>query len=242
MLPMRESEQIRIRTQLASCAQPDSRFQYDLDCFIPSFQGNELATQRAVDSILFASANLVFVTPDNALRNFRTELIREMKSFLIPTYGLVRGYLLIEPDAAMAKVAELASTLDGIEHFGRSVGLDEIASLGNCDFVAAGTSALSMSGVRFGMGFHYLDAEMVILDTIGFTSPSTQVVTLVHDCQISSEEIETTSGHVRVATAFTPTTTIDLGHSSGLRDPGAPQIPHPLCEVPVFDELRNFRK
>lgn len=236
----REIEGARIQDQLAKVALPDSRFQYDLNCFIPSFDGNHEATQRAIETPLFAAANLVLVTPDNALRNLRAALIQQGKSFLVPTYGLVRGFLLIEPNDEMSRVADLAASLDGIEHFGRPVDLKTISTLGECDFVAAGTSALSADGIRFGMGYHYLDAEMVILDALGFTSQVTPVVTLLHECQVSADPIMTTPGHVRVGTAFTPASVLHIDRSTGLRDPGEPVIPYPLCDAKIFVELDEF--
>ncbi|MEE9907081.1 hypothetical protein LWV33_05395 [Brucella intermedia] len=87
----------RIWERLKDVARPDARFHLKFSEFIPDFEGVEAATDRLLALEGFAKANLVFVTPDNSMIELRRRLIKSGTPFIMPTYGMQRGFLLLQP-------------------------------------------------------------------------------------------------------------------------------------------------
>jgi len=101
-----------------------------------------------------------------------------------------------------------AATLDGMDHYGRPVDLDEIAKLGHIGLLVTGGSAVSYSGLRIGKGHGYFDLEWALLSEVGSTDESTEIVDIVHDCQVVDLELAASEHDVRVDWIVTPTRTI----------------------------------
>lgn len=88
----------RIWDRLKDVARPDARFHFKFSEFIPDFEEVEAATDRLLAIEGIAKAKLVFVTPDNSMIELRRRLIMSGTPFIMPTYGMQRGFLLLEPD------------------------------------------------------------------------------------------------------------------------------------------------
>jgi len=198
----------RLRADLLTVARPDSRFDLDLDSFIPGFDGVEAATERAVASPEFAAAQLIFVTPDNSMQPLRHAALAAGKTIVVPSYGLHRGYLTIDGTTLPEGTALYASWGDGIQHFGVPVPVDAIAALGPIGLVAAGAAAVTSNGVRFGMGFGYLDVEWNMFFRAGNLTEATPVWTIVHDLQVLDAQATGGSDAILVDAIFTPTRVI----------------------------------
>ena len=212
----------RIRGRLSGVAQPDSRFDLDLDRFIPAFDGVEAATARAIAQPEYAAAKVIFVTPDNAIQPFRHAALRDGKALIVPSYGLHRGFVEVDPSTVGAGHALFASWGDSLQHFGRPVPFEDLPSRPTIDLVVAGAAAVSRNGVRFGMGSIYLDVEWNALRGAGLVSDATSVWTVVHDCQILHRDVPGCAEAVVVDGIFTQTAA--LGH------PGAAK-PSLVCEA-----------
>ena len=155
---MTKSKIIRqqIWSKLQAVARPDTRFHLNFAEVIPDFEGSEAAIVRVVDLPAYRASAFAFITPDNCLVDLRRRMIADGKPFVMSTYGIYRGFLLIEP-GIVPKGAELyAAWLDGMEHFGKPITLVEIAARGRFDFMVTGASAVSVEGVRFGKGHGFL--------------------------------------------------------------------------------------
>ena len=83
-----------------------------------------------------------------------------------------------------------ASTLDGLEYFGKNISLNEIKNLGKIDLMLTGASAVSKNGVRFGKGHGFFDLEWGMFADIKVVDESTPIVAVVHDVQVVSFELE----------------------------------------------------
>ena len=120
------------------------------------------------------------------------------------TYGIDRGFLLIEP-GMVPKGAELyAAWLDGMEHFGRPISLEEIAKRSKIDFLVTGASAVSVDGVRFGKGHGFFDLEWGMFTDLGLVGEDTSVVAAVHDCQVVHEKLHPSDTDILVDHIATP--------------------------------------
>ncbi|MHB1091030.1 MAG: GntR family transcriptional regulator, partial [Ilumatobacteraceae bacterium] len=82
--------------RLREVARPDSRFDMNLQKFVPDFADRHLAdiTIQSLDA--WGNANVVFIAPDNSTEALRLHALTEGKEVLVPTYGLARGFILLK--------------------------------------------------------------------------------------------------------------------------------------------------
>lgn len=194
----------QIWKKLKDVAKPDTRFHLNFAEVIPDFEGSEAATDRILEMQECKDAEFLFITPDNCLVDLRRRLIEQEKTFIMSTYGIYRGFLLIEP-GMVPKGAELyAAWLDGMEHFGRPILLEEIAKHGQIDFLVTGASAVSIDGVRFGKGHGFFDLEWGMFTDLGLVGEETSVVATVHDCQVVHEKLHPSETDILVDHIATP--------------------------------------
>ncbi len=193
-------------------AKPDTRFDLNFAEYIPDFEGSDAATDRIMELPGCQDAGFMFITPDNCLVELRRRLIEQEKPFFMSTYGIYRGFVLMEP-GMVPKGAELyAAWLDGMEHFGRPISLEEIAKRGRIDFLVTGASAVSVDGVRFGKGHGFFDLEWGMFTDLGLVGEETPVVAAVHDCQVVHESLHPSSTDILVDYIATPNKLYDIKH------------------------------
>lgn len=194
----------RIWSKLIDVAKPDTRFHLNFAEVIPDFEGSELATERVVTLPAYTASRFAFITPDNCLVDLRRRMIAAGKPFVMSTYGIYRGFLVIEPGMVPAGAELYAAWLDGMEHFGRPISLAEIAVRGRFDFMATGASAVSVDGVRFGKGHGFFDLEWGMFTDLGLVDETTPVVAVVHDCQLVQEKLIPSETDILVDWIATP--------------------------------------
>lgn len=194
----------QIWTRLKDVAKPDTRFDKNFAEVIPDFEGSEIATDHIMGMKALQDADFLFITPDNCLVDLRRRLIEEGKTFFMSTYGIYRGFLMIEPGMVPKGHELYAAWLDGMEHFGRPVTLEEIAKRGRIDFLVTGASAVSVDGVRFGKGHGFFDLEWGMFTDLGLVDEHTPVVATVHDCQVVHETLHPSSTDILVDYIATP--------------------------------------
>lgn len=200
----------RIWEKLNAVARPDTRFHMNFAEVIPDFEGSEAATDRIVALPAYKASQLAFITPDNCLVDLRRRMIGARMPFIMSTYGIYRGFLLIEP-GSVPKGAELyAAWLDGMEHFGRPVSLEDITGMGRFDFMVTGASAVSVDGVRFGKGHGFFDLEWGMFTDLGLADDQTPVVVAVHDVQVVEDKLHPSETDILVDMIATPTRLIEV--------------------------------
>ena len=202
-----ELEQIArdISLRMRDVAVPDSHFHLDFSQFIPGFAGSVAAAARFAVHPVYRSARQIFATPDNGLLPLRQMLLEEGRDLVLPSYGLHRGFILIEADKIPTDHAVFASWLDGMDYFGRTVSLEELRMRGQFDLILTGASAITSGGLRFGMGARYLDVEWGVFAAAGLVTPDAQVVALVHDIQVVSASAPCLATDVLANYIVTPT-------------------------------------
>ncbi|MEM1288317.1 MAG: hypothetical protein AAGH60_08195 [Pseudomonadota bacterium] len=132
----------RIWTKLHDVARPDTRFHLNFAEVIPDFEGSEMATQRVIEDDSYKASTFAFITPDNCLCELRRQMIEAGKPFVMSTYGIYRGFVLMEPERVPQGAAQYAAWLDGMEHFCKPITLEEIARRGRFDLLVTGASAV----------------------------------------------------------------------------------------------------
>jgi 5-formyltetrahydrofolate cyclo-ligase len=141
----------RVFTELRKVAFPDSRFHYNFAEFIADFHDSDRAIDRLMAHRFYRDANLVFITPDNCLEQFRYRTLLDGKRILMTTYAITRGFWLLDPRSFPSNKYLYAATLDGMERFGTPVTLEQIKrDLPVVDYMITGTGAINEVGIRFG--------------------------------------------------------------------------------------------
>lgn len=233
----------RIWEKLATVARPDTRFHLNFAEVIPDFDGAEAAISHIEALPAYQQSNLAFVTPDNSLVELRRRMLTAGKPFVVSTYNILRGFRLMTPGCVPKGHERYAAWLDGIEHFGKPVSLEEISSLGRFDFMATGASAVSIDGIRFGKGHGFFDLEWGMFTDIGLADDSTPVIAAVHDVQVVDEKLPASETDIVVDLIATPTRVIDVVRQS--RRPRGIKwdliTPERIAAIPPLKELARMR-
>lgn len=233
----------KIWDKLAAVARPDTRFHLNFAEVIPDFEGAEAAIGRLETLPAYQQSRLAFVTPDNSLVELRRRMIAAGKPFVVSTYNILRGFRLMEPGTVPPGQERFAAWLDGIEHFGRLVTLEEISRLGRFDFMATGASAVSSDGIRFGKGHGFFDLEWGMFTDIGLADDTTPVIAAVHDVQVVEEKLPASETDIIVDMIATPSRLIDIARPA--RRPRGIKWhlvrPDQIAAIPPLKELARMR-
>ncbi|GGC22438.1 5-formyltetrahydrofolate cyclo-ligase [Marivita lacus] len=245
MNTMSTSKTIRekIWTKLRDVARPDTRFHLNFAEVIPDFDGSETATDRIVEDRAYKATRFAFITPDNCLADLRRRMIEDGKPFVMSTYGIYRGFLYLDPATVPEGAALYASWLDGMEHFGVPITLEEIASIGRFDYLVTGASAVSVNGVRFGKGHGFFDLEWGMFTDLGLVDDDTPVHALVHDVQLVEEQLQPSETDILVDRIFTPSRT-HIVERRAKRPRGVkwPLLePKQISDTPPLQELQRLQ-
>jgi len=231
----------KVWKELIKYAKPDSRFHFNFAEFIPDFEGSEKCVEKIRMLDIYKNAKLIFITPDNCLERLREVCLRDNKPFIMPTYGIRRGFVYLSRELVPLGMEEYASTLDGAERFGKYVSLADIMKLGKIDFLVTGASVVDVNGVRYGKGHGYFDLEWAMLREIGVVDDNTPIIAVVHDCQVIDENIEASSYDTIVDYIITPTKIIKvkrkMNKPQGIDWEKLPK--EMLDEIPPLQELKD---
>jgi 5-formyltetrahydrofolate cyclo-ligase len=170
-------------------------------------------------------------------------MIEAGKPFVMSTYGIYRGFLYLDPATVPEGAALYASWLDGMEHFGVPITLEEIARKGRFDYLVTGASAVSVNGVRFGKGHGFFDLEWGMFTDLGLVDDDTPVHAVVHDVQLVEEQLQPSETDILVDTIFTPTRT-HVVERRAKRPRGVkwPLLePKQIADTPPLQELQRLQ-
>lgn len=184
----RDAVRERVWNDLREVARPDSRFAWDFAEFIADYDGSDDGAERLLTYADDQEHTTWLVTPDNNLNPLRERLIERGTPFLMPTYGIRRGFLRLDPANVPDGRAAFAATLDGMTRFAERVPLTDLEDAHPpLDCMVTGASFVTHDGLRMGKGHGFFDLEWAMLRRVGLTTPSTDVLAAVHDVQVISE-------------------------------------------------------
>ena len=208
-----KSAQIRreeIWNKLAAVALPDSRFHLNFAEVIPDFRGSDEAIRRVTELPQYQQGKYAFITPDNCLVELRKRMLEAGMTLVVSTYGIYRGFILLERQNVPPGCELFAAWLDGLEHFGRPVRLADLQRRGKFDIMVTGASAVSANGVRFGKGHGFFDLEWGMFTELELADDKTPVVAVVHDVQVVEDQLKPSSTDILVDWITTPTRLIEV--------------------------------
>jgi 5-formyltetrahydrofolate cyclo-ligase len=186
-------------------ARPDSRFHWDFSSFIADFAGSEACVDRVRALPSWSSSPLLFITPDNSTELVRRAAMADGKPFVMTTYGIRRGFLAVDPNDVPKAERSYAATLDGMDRYGRPIGLTDLRQASRIGLLITGGSAVNLSGHRMGKGHGYFDLEWALLSEIGAVDESSEIADVVHDCQVVDVDVAAAAHDVPVDWIITPT-------------------------------------
>jgi 5-formyltetrahydrofolate cyclo-ligase len=230
----------QIWTELAKVGKPDSRFHWDFSSFIADFDGSDRCAERVRALPAYRAGGMLFITPDNSTEALRAQVMADGRPFLMTTYGIGRGFLLLDPADVPAAERRYAATLDGMDRYARPVRLADLRGSATVTLLVTGGSAVSSNGVRFGKGHGYFDLEWAMLSEIGLVDDASQIVDVVHECQVVRETLIGDDHDVPVDWIVTPSATVevpDCGRTLG-RVRWELLTESPLAQIPPIQELR----
>ncbi len=210
MRNQRDEARKTVWKELIKVALPDSRFHYNFNEFIADYRGSEHATKLLTTLPEYQQAENLLITPDNNLTHLRVKAIADNKLTIMPTYGIVRGFLKITRQHVPQNQEAFAATLDGMDKFAESISLEEISKLSRLDLMVTGASAITSDGIRFGKGHGYFDLEWAMMREIGVVNENTPVVAFVHDCQLVDFQLDLAPHDTIVDFIITPTKKIEV--------------------------------
>jgi 5-formyltetrahydrofolate cyclo-ligase len=243
-VPSSRATQIRqqIWQKLRPVAKPDSRFHLNFAEYIPDFIDSERAIDRLVAQPFYHHGRYAFVTPDNGLVDLRRRMLDDGKTLVVSTYGIHRGFVLLDPSTLAPGESRYAAWLDGLEHFGRPVTLADLAARAPFDFMVTGASAVSLNGVRFGKGHGFFDLEWGMFTDLGLAGDTTSVTAVVHDVQVVEDALIPGATDILVDHIATPTRFITTAR--GARPHGIQWHllrPEQLADTPPLRELQAIQ-
>lgn len=243
--PSREMIRQRVWADLRGVARPDSRFHWNFAEFIADYEGSEAGAERIQSLPAWRESDLMFITPDNNLEGVRRKAMEDGKRFIMSTYGIARGFLYIDPTRISPDCYGWAATLDGMDRFGQTVGLADIAALGAFNLLVTGASAISTMGIRFGKGHGYFDLEWAMFSEAHCLSNDPLVVCAGHDCQVVDIDLDGAEFDTRVDLIVTPTRVLAVPKEHGHR-PGRVVwerlAPDTIERIPPLQELRHMQQ
>ena len=226
---------------LIKVAKPDSRFHLDFGEFIPDFEGSEKCIEKITNLNFYRNAELIMITPDNNLEKLRERCILDLKTYIMPTYGIRRGFLKLSRKEVPHGKEDFSSTLDGAERLGKPIALKEIKG-SKFDFMVTGASIVNTEGVRHGKGHGYFDLEFAMLREIGSINEETPIIAVVHDCQVTTDKFPVSPNDTIIDIIITPTRVISVKtkHQKPLGIDWE-KLPRDMLEaIPSLQELKNM--
>ena len=204
---------------------------------IPHFRGCEAAAERVGELDAWNAARVIKGNPDKPQRPLRQKALEEGKVFYmaVPRLRAERCFLELDPAKLNSSPAE-ASTIAGAERFGRPVLVEEMRPV---DLVVSGSVAVNRLGTRIGKGGGFADLEYGLAIAAGILSPTTPVISTVHDMQVLDEELPYTRHDAPLNFVVTPEETIqcngDLPGPQGIYWDDLPAAK--IRQIPLLQKL-----
>jgi 5-formyltetrahydrofolate cyclo-ligase len=201
-------EQVRVIMEdvMLEFGHPDSRWHLDYSRFVPDFDGSDRAAERVAESSPYQASSSVFVTPDNSLGAFTVRALNDGKKVLVPTFGLRRGIMRLDPSVISPSEREFASTLDGLERLGHRLTLSEL-SRERIDLCVSGAIAIGDDGRLFNQREGFLDIELALLLHLEVIEEDVPLLAVVHDAQLLGLK---SPGPTHVDAALTPSRSVSF--------------------------------
>ena len=174
---------------LARSLAPTRAFTGTSASFIADFEGSDICSQRLRGFESWTGLGRRLHHARQQHRGSPKSSRLDDKTCLMTTYGIRRGFLVLDPNDVPANELAYAATLDGMDHYGRPVDLDEVAKLGHIGLLVTGGSAVNHRGPSHRQGSRLFRPRVGVLSEVGSTDESTEIVDIVHDCQVVDLEL-----------------------------------------------------
>lgn len=183
---------------------------------ISNFVGAEAAAERLRALPQWRRAATVKANPDSAQLPVRQRALADGKTvyMAVPRLAEEQPFFLLDP-GQLADPPRRAASIAGAARSARRVRLDELEPV---DLVVSGCVAVGEDGARLGKGGGFADLEFALASAAGLITPTTVVVTTVHELQVRPAGIVPATTHdAPVDLIVTPDRVIDCRQTRGPR-------------------------
>lgn len=154
---------------------------------ISYFTGSDEAVKLLEDTPEFKDATNIKVNSDRPQSGVKLAVLKHKKNLYVRA-GRNSSAVFVHikvPDDADEKIQQRAVYVNSsVKEYGTEIDINTDIKL---DILVIGSCAVSRKGHRIGRGNGYVDLDFAILKDLGIITPSTLIVTTVHDCQVYDE-------------------------------------------------------
>ena len=131
----------------------------------------------------YMQARTVLVSLHPALRQVCLNVLQDRKRLILPTPGLQKGFVLLDPAAIPPPKRHLAIRFKWKESSLSKIPYDK-PLVEPIDMIVAESLAVTPDGKRIGDGRGFLDLQAAIVQILGWAHPAMQIVSLVQEDSI----------------------------------------------------------
>ncbi len=215
-----------------------ARFPFPPHGRIPNFAAAAAAASRLTELNAWRTATTLKANPDAPQLPVRRRALRAGRTLFMAVPRLREPDCFVELDPARIEDTDAAATVSAMDDYGQPVGPAHVPEI---DLIVTGSVAVTPSGARVGKGEGYSDLEYAILHEFGLVSPSTPVVSTVHELQVVTENIPVETHDVPIDLIVTPDRTIrtDTPYSRPTGVAWDRLSAERIDEIPVLERLRS---
>ena len=177
---MQAEDKQKLRKMIWEVLEDNDLLRTSKPCFgrIPDFKGAYSAAWRLKNTLEWQNAEVIFSSPDSALKDLRENVLLDGKLLVMATPKLKNGYLVLDP-LKIGGNEKNASTIEGAFKLGK-----KIRKFPKIDLVVEGSLGVDLNGNRLGKGRGFADHEIAFLAHKGSINEKTSICSLVHPLQI----------------------------------------------------------
>ncbi|MGV8074497.1 MAG: 5-formyltetrahydrofolate cyclo-ligase [Syntrophobacteraceae bacterium] len=132
---------------------------------------------------VYRTARNVLVSPEPDLLQVRLNVLADRKYLTLPTAGLQKGFLFLDPEVVPPKKRIAVMRSNKETPYAKRVPFGE-GIPHPVDLIVSGALAVGEDGSRIGDGLGHLDLQCAIVTSLGWISPDAQIVAVVEEDRI----------------------------------------------------------
>lgn len=141
------------------------------------------AAERLRGFALYRKARTVYVSPDKSLHQVRLNVLADHKGLILPTPGLQKGFVLLDPAEIPVPKRFLAVQPHQSVSFGKRLAYDAVLK-DPIEMMVMEALVVGRDGSRLGDGSGHSDLQYALLDILGWIHPQVWLVAIVQSNQI----------------------------------------------------------
>ncbi len=152
---------------------------------------------------VYKSARIIMASPALALRQVRINILADRKRLVMPTAGVQKGFVRVDPEGIPLAKRVFAAQMDPRNPFAAKIPYGKPLKH-PIDLILTEALGVAEDGSRIGEGEGHLDLQYAILLSMGWLSPTVQIAAVVEEQQIHPTALPMEPTDVAVHWIVTP--------------------------------------